>query len=404
LSAGGSWPGRPGSPAGAFESQGWQTTAPGAPRRRGSERVIPSILLVIAIQIVVQIPLAVWMIAGHAETDTVIRVVIAGTLAYYGLVAAFVLWRFGGREITPVWSSARAGPSALVGVAAGLAMALPISALLSLLSGHIASDSFALLVASERSAGRLIAGAVLLVVCAPLVEEWLFRGLLAESLRDRGRWAALLVSSLLFAIWHLRFAATQYYILVGLVLAGLYLRRGLVASMSAHATFNGTLLVLAVVAAHLGPHTVEAGDVSLRVPATWQEDSSTTAGLDPPSDSTDAVPSEVALRGPTRALLSVFSEQSHAPSADVLTALERRARQGGLRTPVTDFEVDAATVFVADLPTGRALRMLGRVDGRRVELVILPKAERIWTLVLRTAGSYRASKDFEQILRQASLR
>ena len=78
--------------------------------------MIPSILLVVAIQLVIQIPLAVWMIAGHAETDTVVRVVIGGTLAYYGLVAAFVLWRFGGKEISPVWSSQRAGPSALVGV------------------------------------------------------------------------------------------------------------------------------------------------------------------------------------------------------------------------------------------------------------------------------------------------
>ena len=366
--------------------------------------MIPSILLVVALQLVVQIPLGVWMIAGHAETDTVVRVVIVGTLAYYGLVAAFVLWRFGGKEISPVWSSKRAGPSALVGVGVGLAMVVPISALLSLLSGRVASDAFALLVASERSTGRIIAAAALMVVCAPLVEEWLFRGLLAESLRDRGRWAALLVSSLLFAIWHLRFAATQYYIVVGLVLCGLYLRRGLVASMSAHATFNGSLLVLAVVASHLGPHTVNTGDVSLRVPATWQEESGTTGDLDPVSNSTDSVAPEVALRGPTRALLSVFAVQASGSSGDVLRALERRARQGLLRTPVTDLEVDTSSVFVADLPAGRAVRMLGHVDGRRAEVVIVPKAQRIWTLVLRTAGSYRATRDFEQILRQASLR
>jgi membrane protease YdiL (CAAX protease family) len=366
--------------------------------------VIPSILLVVGIQLVVQIPLAVWMIAGHAETDTVVRVILIGTLAYYGLVAAFVLWRFGGKEITPVWSSKRAGPSALVGVGVGLAMAIPISALLSLLSGRVASDAFALLVASERSSGRLMAAAVLMVLCAPLVEEWLFRGLLAESLRDRGRWAAMLVSSVLFAIWHLRFAATQYYIIVGLVLAGLYLRRGLVASMSAHATFNGTLLLLAVLAAHAGAHTVDAGSVSLRVPATWRESSGTTAAFDPLSNSSDTVRPELALRGPTQALLSVFYEQSSAPIADMLTALDRRARQGLLRTPVADLEVDKATVLFADLPAGRALRMLGHVNGRRAEVVIVPKTGRVWTLVLRTAGSYRATKDFEQILRQATLR
>jgi hypothetical protein len=37
-------------------------------------------------------------------------------------------------------------------------------------------------------------------------------------------------------------------------------------------------------------------------------------------------------------------------------------------------------------------------------VVIVPKPQRVWTLVLRTAGSYRATKDFEQILRQASAR
>jgi hypothetical protein len=174
--------------------------------------------------------------------------------------------------------------------------------------------------------------------------------------------------------------------------------------MSAHATFNGSLLLLAVVASHLGPHTVDTGDVRLRVPATWQEDSGTAADLDPVSNSIDSVPPELALRGPTRALLSVFAEQSSASSGDVLRALDRRARQGSLRTPVSDLEVDPSSVFVADLPAGRALRMLGHVNGRRAEVVIVPKAQRIWTLVLRTAGSYRATKDFEQILRQASLR
>ena len=70
-----------------------------------------------------------------------------------GLVAAFVLWRFGGKEITPVWSSKRAFPSALIGVGIGLAMVLPIAALLSLISGRVASDAFALLIEEDKHAG-----------------------------------------------------------------------------------------------------------------------------------------------------------------------------------------------------------------------------------------------------------
>lgn len=393
------WPGAPAS-SGGFGSSRWETVAPGGPRRRGSERVIPSILLIVGVQLVVQIPLAVWMIASDAETDTIVRVVIVGTLAFYGLVAAFVLWRFGGKEITPVWSSKRALPSALIGVGIGLAMVVPIAALLSLISGRVASDAFALLIASERSTGRIIAAAVLLMVCAPLVEEWLFRGLLAESLRERGRWAALLVSSLLFAIWHLRFAATQYYIVVGLVLAALYLRRGLVASMSAHATFNGTLLLIAVLATHAGAHTIENRNVSLRAPATWREsDAAEQFGA------FDTAPlvrgAELAVRGPTRALLVVFQQPTQGTvAADRVAAI---VRQSALEASVEDLTPDRSTVRVAAIPAGRAVRFLGSVHHHRAEVVLVPRFGRLWTVVLRTQGSYRAARDFENILKTLSL-
>lgn len=393
------WPGRPGTTASSFGGATWESKAPGGPRRQGSERVLPSILLVIGVQIVLQVALAVWMIASEAEPDTIVRVILTGTLGYYGLVALYVMWRFAGKEITPVWSSRNTGVSALVGAGVGLGMVLPIAALLSLISGRLSSDTFTVLLASERSLARVIAGAVLLSICAPLVEEWLFRGLLAESLVSRGRWAALLVSSVMFALWHLRFAATQYYIVVGLVLCALYLRRGLVASITAHAVFNGTLLVLAVIAAHGPMHTIRTEELSLRVPAAWYE-SDVVTDVDELGLDLQAEPSpyeELNIRGPTRALLTIFHVDGPQMRADA-NALARVLRNPSFDPELGELEIDRSTVFTTAFPAGPAVRALGNMDGRRAEVVFFPREGRVWTLLLKTAGSYRAAKDFEEIL------
>lgn len=103
------------------------------------------------------------------------------------------------------------------------------------------------------------------VVVAPVGEEAFFRGFtLTAWWRDLGRDRALALSALFFAVVHIlniRVAADQasqglgqallefgVILPLGLALGWLFQRRGLVAAIAGHMTYNGVLLVLLVLA------------------------------------------------------------------------------------------------------------------------------------------------------------
>jgi len=99
---------------------------------------------------------------------------------------------------------------------------------------------------------------VMAIVVAPVVEEFVFRGLLFRSLADRyGFWVGAIASAVPFGLthvgigtavdlWALRITLT----IVGVLLAWVHWRRrNLLANIAAHATFNviGVIVVLALI-------------------------------------------------------------------------------------------------------------------------------------------------------------
>lgn len=68
--------------------------------------------------------------------------------------------------------------------------------------------------------------ALFLVVLAPFFEELIFRKLLIDRLLPHGEWGAVLVSALLFGLFHGNFYQFFYAALLGSLLALLYLRTG----------------------------------------------------------------------------------------------------------------------------------------------------------------------------------
>jgi membrane protease YdiL (CAAX protease family) len=326
-----------------------------------------------------------WLLMrSHAiEPSVAIRFSLLLTIGFYAVVALLVFSRSNGGESGPVWSTGRAWTGALLGGVVGIGVALAVLGLLSAASGHIASDAFASIVVSEGTIGRVIVMGVIAVVCAPLVEEWLFRGMVAESLRGHSKGRALVVSAALFSLWHLRLAAFRYYFLLGLLLGALYLKRGLVASMTAHAAFNGTALAVAVVLAHGAPHTFAADGVSVRAPAPWQRVTSTSGVM------------QLALRGPSGSEFMVVSE---ALPGKAVTAgqLAASVRQRGL--PMKGVTADVATARVVSLPAGPAVRVDADVHGHSAMILGIPKPGRVWTVVVATGGSPRAAHDASQLL------
>lgn len=356
-------------------------------RVRNSSRATRTALLAIGFGAVFQVGELVLGLTTSAEQDRTLRLALVLTMVFYGLIALWVLFR-ADAAVRPVWSTGNPLAGAAIGMGAGLAVAGIAIGLLAAVTGHLAGDPGLRLVVAEGTAGRVVAMAVIAVVCAPLVEEWLFRGLMAESLRTDGAWPAVLVSSALFALWHLRPAALRYYILVGVALGVLYLKRGLVASIAAHATFNGTLLVVAVVLVHGAPHGFRADGVRVRAPASWQERS------DPPSGA------DLALDGPAGAQLVV----SHIDTRGTLALGEvaRRVQATG-RLPFGRLELDPSTLRTGRVPAGAAVQVDGRSGHRRARVVLVPRPGRLWWFIAAPAGSRRASRDLPAILDSALL-
>src|SRR5205807_7570966 len=160
---------------------------------------------------------------------------------------------------------------------------------------HLAGDAAVNAIVSEGSLVRILAALALFVVIGPVIEELVFRAVVAESLRSRGTGAAVLASSFLFALAHLRPASLVYYTLIGAVLGRLYFRYGLKSSISAHAAFNGCLVAAAIISV-LGPaKTYTVDGATLQLPANWKKVSAAQTG-----------PVQLALRGPSGSELIVL--------------------------------------------------------------------------------------------------
>jgi membrane protease YdiL (CAAX protease family) len=348
-----------------------------------SKRMTKTALLAIGIGAATQ-GAAWWLGRTHSiEPSVAIRFGLLITIGFYAVVALLVASRANSADSGPVWSSGRASTGALIGGVVGLGVAVAVLGLLSAVSGHLASDAFASIVVSEGSVSRVVVMGVIAVVCAPLVEELLFRGMVAESLRSHSKGRALVVSAALFSLWHLRLAAFRYYFVIGLLLGALYLKRGLVASMTAHAVFNATAIAVAVVLAHGAPHTFAGDGVSVRAPAPWQRVSSTSGIL------------QLALHGPSGSEFAVVREvlPGKPVTADQLAAA---VRDRGL--PMPGVTADVATARVVSLPTGRAVTVDADLHGHRAMILGIPKPGHVWTVVVATGGSPRAAHDASRLL------
>lgn len=100
---------------------------------------------------------------------------------------------------------------------------------------------------NQLTEGPLLVSLFTLSLVAPLTEEALFRGLLLRGFERRyGLWPALVLSSSLFALFHLNVWQALPAFLAGLYLGWIYLAtRSLWPSMLVHSVFNGLPVFLA---------------------------------------------------------------------------------------------------------------------------------------------------------------
>ena len=321
--------------------------------------------------------------AGRIQPDTAVSIGLWVGLVFYGV--AFLLARAGAAatRVRPRWTVGDPATATWVGLGAGAAASVVVLGLQSLATHQLVGDPMVRLVVSDGGMSRILAAVLLFVGVGPVVEELVFRAVLAESLRQRGTRLAVGVSSVLFALAHLRPSALVYYTLMGVLLGRLYFRRGLRASIAAHAAFNGCLVALAIVSV-IGPAKTFAVDgARLSLPAAWHEDATPPAGA------------RAAIGGPSGSELIVVDRPVPAGTVFRPEAAVAAARAGWLPLPDGAAVTDARP---AAYPAGPAVVVSFSERGQAGEAVTIVRDDRAWVLVLATAGSERAQHDVDTML------
>jgi membrane protease YdiL (CAAX protease family) len=321
----------------------------------------------------------------HLEPSVLIAIDIVMTLAFYGVVGGMVVF-----QITPNirlrWGDGSLVGRILTGLVLGAGLGGLLLALVSAAAGHLSPDPRFLVLMSEGDPTHILLVVLLTCIAAPLVEETLFRGLLLEALRPRGRGLAIVVSALAFAVWHFIPGALVYYGLMGAGFAAIYLKRGLATSMATHAGFNGVLTIAAITIVLAPAHQVGVGGLTFTAPGGWSTVGSSTA----PTEE-----NVLDLRGPSSAEVAVVA----LPTTTVETAddIALRLQDGSVRLeaalggPVSD-------VREISTPVGTAVEADIDLQSHDGDAVLLPADGQVYELIFLNAGSVKAVEDFQRML------
>lgn len=199
--------------------------------------------------------LTIWTASGSAPPPVTLQALFTGAsfyLALVTLIAGFLIFR----NINPAEMFGLSPPHLTKKITTGflwLAIAYPPILLAQLASYNLFPGDpqpqevvkFLLQNPTWQSRSAVIG---LALFAAPLAEETIFRGYLYGILRKLGgRFAALSISSLLFAAIHLHLPSFAGLFLLGLSLALLYEKtRSLWVPFAMHALFNGISVCLAI--------------------------------------------------------------------------------------------------------------------------------------------------------------
>jgi membrane protease YdiL (CAAX protease family) len=344
-----------------------------------------TVIAMIALGGLLQILFWYLMHHGNHEVEALVRFEIVAVVAFYAVVGLVVVQRLTSGRVKLFWHDGKPALGVAIGASIGLAFGLLAIGANSAISGHLATDPNAQLMASEGDLPHILALVLITVIAAPLVEETLFRGLFAESLRPKGMAAAVCLSALAFAAWHWRPEALRYYALMGALLAFLYWKRGLVCSMATHACFNGSLAVVAIILA-LSPGTVvHANGFTFNAPRGWHLDNANTTAA------------AAHVVGPSAADVYVGSEpvSTTVPSADFLLQRLQASSTSSFLPGVDSAMTNPREIR---LPIGTAVEADMVIQGHHGELVLIPTQTEVLVVGFGSGGSTKATADFQSML------
>lgn len=206
------------------ELAGPASELPQWPMRSGVYAVVAAIGGAVMLGLVLAL---IFAVAGHHDLDTpafTFASTVAQEIAFVG--AALI---FAARTAVPRardFGFRRFAPSALLWTLAAMVLYLTLAATYSAIFKPPQDDlpqSFG----AESALGLAIATGVVVILIAPVVEEFFFRGFVYASFRNRlGVWPGALLSGLLFGAIHLKPVYLAPLAILGTVLALLYEKTG----------------------------------------------------------------------------------------------------------------------------------------------------------------------------------
>jgi membrane protease YdiL (CAAX protease family) len=364
--------------------------APPEEARGGSETGLPQGLALGVAGLALLLSLGLQQLSHHLadpsrQYDRQLRESLVLTLAFYLLLGVALASFCLRRRVGLTWLRGQAVDALVLGLPLGALGGGLAVALNSAISGHLASDPNAELLVGGGGALRIGLTLAVTAVLAPLVEETLFRGVLAGTLLARGPAPAVWVSAIAFAVWHMNPTSLRYYVFMGLLLATLWRKRGLVASMSAHAAFNGVLTLAAVAATTGGGQLTQVGTITFSLPGGWHP-------------AARALPTGGRVfQGPAGAGLVVLTQAGPHPTAEQVHQTLALAEQGRAVRAVVP-----GSVRDLSLPAGEAVTADIEVAGQPGHVLDLLTADAAYELVVVTGGSPAAERDWQHVLASLS--
>lgn len=310
-----------------------------------------------------------------------------GTYLVVGALAAGVVRR---ADVRLRWTApdGRWARGLLVGVASGAAVGTVLLLHTQAVTGHVVIDRGVSLLLSEDTWWAVVVTMLVLVVAAPVVEETIFRGLLAESFLASSVLAAIAVSAPAFWLWHWRPSVEAFVLLAGAgaIFVVVFRYQGLLGSMAAHATYNGILVAVAV-AQLAGPgHDYQLGSAHLHAPQSWRVATSS--------------PDQLILVGPSAGSVQLATRPlAQTPTREQLAAA---LREGAAALRLAG-NITSGPVTPVSLPLGDGVQMTITAGAHHATLMEIASGPTLYVLETDDEGSATASREERAIVSSISL-
>ena len=187
------------------------------------------------------------------EPDVLLKTVpwvyFANLIVEFGFVIAFMLYNkhigINGASAINLRQKSNVWVYIVVGIL-GLVLPICCSGVIGLWSMGLETIGYKLseLSVPVVSVGDLVLAIITVAIVPAICEELLFRGMVLNGLRSKGKWVAILISALVFALMHSNIEQLPYTFMLGVVLGYIAYETGSIIPSIVMHTFNNTIVLV----------------------------------------------------------------------------------------------------------------------------------------------------------------